>query len=291
MKKLGMLLILLVFAMNIHTPSTNAAEYDSTFCTQYKGVEKIWWEGMELKAGQIGRLNVEKDTPLFKLQGDKKVFSRTLKAGEFYRIYAFKPGMLNVGGGYYVDRDSRVTYETPSKAKKDAAYCVYVYNPAHVSFILNKNKTYVYEHPSTGGTEGFSFSHQRSDGVNFWIRDIDYNYSRVEKETTEGLYGYCGCDVGGSSALLLIKYLIKNGTKWGLGEGENQYGTREIISVNSTVTTKAGTFKNVVVIKEHISYGNITRYEYYAPNVGLIRESEQIGSKIVPWRQLSKIIN
>lgn len=78
---------------------------------------KVWWDGIELKVGQIGRLNVLKDTPLYKLDGDKKVYSRTLKAGEFYRIYAFKPGMLSVGGGYFVDRDSKVMYETPSKSK------------------------------------------------------------------------------------------------------------------------------------------------------------------------------
>lgn len=78
---------------------------------------KVWWDGIELKPGQIGRLTVLKDTPLYKLEGEKKVYSRTLKAGEFYRIYAFKPGKLSVGGGYYVDRDEKVQYQTPSKTK------------------------------------------------------------------------------------------------------------------------------------------------------------------------------
>lgn len=78
---------------------------------------KVWWDGVELKPGQIGRLTIKKDTPLFKLNGEKRTLSRTLKAGEFYRIYAFKPGLLSVGGGYFVERDSRVTYQTPSKTK------------------------------------------------------------------------------------------------------------------------------------------------------------------------------
>ncbi|EWG09940.1 PPC domain-containing protein [Cytobacillus firmus] len=93
-------------------------------CDRYKGVSKIWWDGIELKPGQIGRLIVKKDTTLFKLNGEQKSPSRTLKAGEFYRIYAFKPGMLSVGGGYYVDRDAKVTYETPSKAKLEAVRCI-----------------------------------------------------------------------------------------------------------------------------------------------------------------------
>lgn len=78
---------------------------------------KVWWDGIELTPGQIGRLTILEDTQLYKLEGEKKVYSRTLKKGEFYRIYAFKPGMLSVGGGYYVDRDSKVEYQTPSKTK------------------------------------------------------------------------------------------------------------------------------------------------------------------------------
>jgi hypothetical protein len=78
---------------------------------------KISWDGAELKTGQIGRLTVVKDTPLYKFDGDNKVFTRTLKAGETYRIYAFKPGMLSLGGGLFVDRDSNVKYQTPSKSK------------------------------------------------------------------------------------------------------------------------------------------------------------------------------
>ncbi|MFD5853622.1 lamin tail domain-containing protein [Cytobacillus pseudoceanisediminis] len=126
MKKFSSLVVSFVFLLGIFSPTVNAAE--SNFCDQYKGVTKIWWDGIELKPGQIGRLTVKQDTPLFKLQGEKKVFSRTLKAGEFYRIYAFKPGMLSVGGGYYVDRDARVTYQTPSKTKLQAVQCI-VNNP------------------------------------------------------------------------------------------------------------------------------------------------------------------
>lgn len=118
------MMLSLIMLLGIYTPSTNAAEYDSKYCEQFKGVSKIWWDGIELRPGQIGRLIVMKDTPLFKLQGDKKVYYRTLKAGEFYRIYAFKPGKLSVGGGYFVDRDSKVRYETPSKAKLQAVQCI-----------------------------------------------------------------------------------------------------------------------------------------------------------------------
>lgn len=83
----------------------------------------IWWNGAELKVGEIGRLHVLKDTPLYKLEGARQKISRTLKAGQSYRIYSFKPGKLSVGNGYYVDRDNRIIYETPSKTKLAQLAC------------------------------------------------------------------------------------------------------------------------------------------------------------------------
>ncbi|MEC1894288.1 MAG: hypothetical protein ACQEW2_12125 [Bacillota bacterium] len=125
MKKFSIFMLSLILLLGVYTPSIMAKEddYDPFFCEQFKGQKKIWWDGIELVPGQIGRLLIKKDTPLFKLDGDKRTLSRTLKAGEFYRIYAFKPGLLSVGGGYYVDRDSKVTYETPSKTKLAAVAC------------------------------------------------------------------------------------------------------------------------------------------------------------------------
>lgn len=123
MKKFVGLFLSLFLLLGAYTPTTFAA--DLNFCDQYKGVKKIWWDGMELKPGQIGRLTVLQNTPLYKVTGSKKVFVRTLKKGEFYRIYAFKPGMLSVGGGYYINRDSKVKYETPSKTKLRAVQCIH----------------------------------------------------------------------------------------------------------------------------------------------------------------------
>ncbi|WP_208528066.1 hypothetical protein [Jeotgalibacillus sp. R-1-5s-1] len=111
-------LMLLSVLLSVHVSGAEV-------CEKYKGVKKVWWDGVELKGGQIGRLSIVNDTPLFKLDGEKKVFSKTLKAGEGYRIYAFKPGMLSVGGGFFVDRDNKVKYETPSRAKLTAAMCVH----------------------------------------------------------------------------------------------------------------------------------------------------------------------
>ncbi|MFE8701774.1 hypothetical protein ACFYKX_14335 [Cytobacillus sp. FJAT-54145] len=115
MKKIIILLFSILMLMGNANVIAFADEVDLPFTPQ-----KVMWDGEELKIGQIGRLIIVKDTPLFKLEEDQKVFVRTLKASEKYRIYAFKPGMLSVGGGLYVNRDSKIKYETPSKAKLEA---------------------------------------------------------------------------------------------------------------------------------------------------------------------------
>lgn len=92
-------------------------------CNNVTYGQKIYWEGSLLKSGQIGKVLILKDTPLYKLSGNSLIKEKTLKAGTSYRIYTFKTNLLGVGGGYYVKRDNNVTYKTPSKAKLQAVKC------------------------------------------------------------------------------------------------------------------------------------------------------------------------
>ncbi|ANB60393.1 CAP domain-containing protein [Anoxybacteroides amylolyticum] len=93
-------------------------------CATYTGNEKVFWDGAELKPGQIGRLTVMKKTSLIKWNGSTPVVVRTLSPGSFYRIYTFQSSYLGVGGGYYVKRDANVKYETPSKTKLTILACI-----------------------------------------------------------------------------------------------------------------------------------------------------------------------
>ena len=90
------------------------------FALPHTASAKVIWNGAELKKGQIGLLTIVKQTELYQLNGDTKKITRKLNPGEVYRIYTFLPGKLGVGGGYYVDRDDRIKYQTPSKAKLQA---------------------------------------------------------------------------------------------------------------------------------------------------------------------------
>ncbi|MEH7482347.1 WD40 repeat domain-containing protein [Neobacillus drentensis] len=89
-------------------------------CEGIKLGQKIFWDGSELRPGQIGRVIILQDTPLITLDGKQ---SKILKKGETYRIYNFKANLLGVGSGYYVARDQKITFKTPSKQKLAAVVC------------------------------------------------------------------------------------------------------------------------------------------------------------------------
>lgn len=170
MRKLLVSIFSILVVLGSFTPSSSAAQGED-YCEQFEGVNKIWWDGIELKQGQIGRLTIIKDTPLYKVEGEIKIISRTLKAGEFYRIYAFKPGMLSVGGGYYVDRDENVSYQTPSKTKLNAVKCINnTYQPAQPA----KPEQ---EKPQNTTDEDIPFDITRS--IIHLGQDKDYNYNWV----------------------------------------------------------------------------------------------------------------
>ncbi|QFG00418.1 leucine-rich repeat domain-containing protein [Psychrobacillus glaciei] len=115
-------LLVVVMSFFFISPEDTYAKND---CSKYQGLKKVKWGDHELKIGQIGGVTVLKDTELFKLSGEKRENVRTLKAGEFYRIYSFKQNSFDVGGGYFVTKDNKVKYETPSKALVQAVECYY----------------------------------------------------------------------------------------------------------------------------------------------------------------------
>jgi hypothetical protein len=81
----------------------------------------VWWDGGELKKGQIGRLRILKRINLWKRIGNKLQMVRILQPGEVYRVYGYDNrhgGQYNVGAGLWVTKmKGYVKYETPSKKK------------------------------------------------------------------------------------------------------------------------------------------------------------------------------
>lgn len=90
---------------------------------------KVYWDGLLMVKGQVGKIKVLKPINLWKRDGDKLVFTRVLKPGEQYRVYRYDNlygGQYGLGGGYYITKIAGyVDYRTPSKkklAELEAAY-------------------------------------------------------------------------------------------------------------------------------------------------------------------------
>nr|WP_066301388.1 SGNH/GDSL hydrolase family protein [Bacillus sp. FJAT-29937] len=81
----------------------------------------VYWDGVILKKGQIGRLSIQKPINLWKRTDEGLQFVRVLNPGEKYRVYRYDNefgGQYSVGEGHYVTKiEGYVSYQTPSKHK------------------------------------------------------------------------------------------------------------------------------------------------------------------------------
>ncbi|KOP84086.1 hypothetical protein LIS82_22385 [Cytobacillus solani] len=85
----------------------------------------VKWGKITLKEGHIGKVIINKDTPLYKFDKENKLTTvRTLKKGEEYGVYSKKTdkthGILyGLGSSQFVKDSKSITYQTPSKEKKE----------------------------------------------------------------------------------------------------------------------------------------------------------------------------
>lgn len=87
----------------------------------------VYWDGIELKKGQIGRVTIIKPINLWKRTENGLQFERLLQEGERFRVYRMDDqygGQYGVGGDYYITKMSDYTfYETPSSLKRKLLDC------------------------------------------------------------------------------------------------------------------------------------------------------------------------
>ncbi|WP_309089193.1 S-layer homology domain-containing protein [Domibacillus sp.] len=134
--------------------------------------------------------------------------------------------------------------------------------PAPVSYLKDRSKTYYYDSDDMG-SYSYKFSGRKYFEWNLWdVYEGNKNtYSIVEKEDSKGYYfGYPE-----SESWMMLKYPVKVGQKWSIGY-QGFVHTYEITSTTKTITTRAGTFRNVIEVTA--DDGGV---DYYAPNVGLIK--------------------
>ena len=113
MKKLVFIFAVFILFLSIHPDNSKAAT--------------VYWDGVELKKGQIGRVTVVKPINLWKRTDDGLQFVRMLQPGEKYRVYRMDElygGQYGLGGDAYITKvKGHVLYETPSASKRKLLDC------------------------------------------------------------------------------------------------------------------------------------------------------------------------
>lgn len=137
--------------------------------------------------------------------------------------------------------------------KKGKAYVSSQYLRMY-SYLQDKTKIYTYEYEQESFTTYYVGKYY---GWDKWLHSNNDPYFLYEDNT--GLYNtWLSSDTSTD-----ITYPLKVGNKW---KDWDHLPMSRIKDINSTLTTRAGTFKNVVTVKRDDGY--IT---YFAPNVGLIK--------------------
>ncbi|GEK33592.1 SH3 domain-containing protein [Kurthia sibirica] len=184
-----------------------------------------------------------KSAKLQKLPKNSAVVITSKKSGSFTKIrYIF---------GYAYIKTAHLSKATPAN---------------NAPLARDISKKYHYELPYNNGSRfnnkfnaSFTKVYAPNKAVqNFWLYHSEPDQKGVvEFDTTRGLY--MG-DIENGYLSLAVKYPTRKNATW-----SGSYGNKSrIISTKSTVKTTAGTFKNVVIVK------NSGNYSYFAPNKGLI---------------------
>ena len=221
---------------------------------------KVMWGKTELKQGQIGKVTILTDVNAVKISGNSIKQDKKLKKGEEFRVYRYQEvgnnGYYGLGGGLFVQKTSKIKYETPSKAK-----LALLEKP---TYLMDKKKEYTYSF------NGEIYKYTYLGKYEYWdkwgVNDGSQDGSvLLQYEDINGLY--TGRVAPEYSIDLDIQYPVKVGKSWKIGyEGKGKgEGTAKITSLSKTVKTPAGTFNNSIEINQN---GFIV---YYAKNIGMVQ--------------------
>lgn len=112
---------------------------------------KVMWGKTELKKGQIGKVTaILSDTMANTMKNNTIQPNKVLKKGGEFRVYTYRvlgnKQFYGLGGGQFVQKTSKIKYETPSKAK-----LAQLYGELVIKIDKKKNSIFV-----NGITLGFS---------------------------------------------------------------------------------------------------------------------------------------
>ncbi|AIE61476.2 5'-Nucleotidase domain protein [Bacillus methanolicus MGA3] len=139
------------------------------------------------------------------------------------------------------------------------------YASGYDSYMPDTTKILKFAHSEGSSTQEFSYV---KDGKYIWkgiySYDHDQHFTKYYKENKSGLI--IGNLDNEKFSFLHLAYPVRVGTTWSHTDDKGKKIICKITSVTKTIKIRAGTFKNVVEVKE--SNG---AYSYYAKHVGLIK--------------------
>ncbi|WP_342577298.1 hypothetical protein [Psychrobacillus sp. FSL K6-2843] len=274
-KKLSKAVLVGVLALGITATANTSAE---------AATHKVMWGKTELKVGQIGKVTILADTNLVKVGANGSLSKvRTLKKGEEYRVYTYKGsngGLYGLGASSFVQKGSKVKYETPSKSK-----LALLNKEVNGGLVPKAGMKLTYSPSFTENTKrDFVTTVIKEDGYIQTILTVpgkqyeSYVYNEINNVEGKQIFsfGVNHTDWG----LFAIEFPLIEGkqTKEIFYDEENNRVTQniDVISTTSTVKVKAGTFQNVVIFKSK-EYG-VTFY--LAPGVGIIKAVGNDGNTV-----------
>ncbi|MBE4907096.1 phosphodiester glycosidase family protein [Bacillus luteolus] len=160
---------LMIVGLLIGTPTISQAAH----------VKGVYWDGLLMVKGQVGKVKVIKPINLWQRVGDKLVFSRILKPGEQYRVYRYDNkfgGQYGLGGGYYITNMAGfIEYKTPSKRKLAELEALYPTMPGKVTLSNGEVTSQLSKKVAPGVTEtSLAVNHSRGKQQ---IHVLDFNPS------------------------------------------------------------------------------------------------------------------
>lgn len=133
---------------------------------------------------------------------------------------------------------------------------------------FKKDPSLIYTYMEYGQKTTYNFLTKEDNDWDSW--EVIYNITPVLFSIGENGFalgsGYPEREVSND-----LFYPIEKGKTW-----TNEFGlVFEIVNEGTTVKTKAGTFKNAVVIKQTMDFNDSAIYDYYVPYIGeVLRTSE-----------------
>lgn len=236
-----------------------------------------------LTRGQMAKIIVEADGLTI---NQKFLFPDVASTNDFHKYISTLAAERITGG--YEDGTFR-----PSEILNRAQFAVFTarmlddqFKPAIVngvgSYMLDKKKAYTWQYTDEGNTftSKLILSNMNYTGPSNWDlwSEVGQDGSGyfITKENDEGLFEVTchyvngvTCESGIESEYKTLAYPLHVGKSWETSNGGEQAISHTIQSINRTVKTKAGTFKNVVEVTDSDGWTY-----YYARNVGIIKSLE-----------------